>query len=224
MCNAQIYNHSSRDQYTQCVCVCVCVCVVCGVCVCTWYVCVHVRARMRCVCVCVCVCVWGGTPGIYPPYRSSQDHFLLNSVLIYQTTLRLEGIIVPSKRPVPRPGLVTTHSSEQDSEGEYESTDGTTSGEASSLSQQRTPPPEGGESQSGMEEDPIPSRRKETATGREGVTHQTGVLQSNSSEIAAKGSTAVDARDHMEAAEVEAGHEGMVQCLCVLLEMQDIGD
>lgn len=125
---------------------------------------------------------------------------------------------MPSKRPVPRPALDTSHYSEQDSESEYESRDGTTSVEASLLSQLHPTPPE---SQSGMEEDPIPSsvyQRKETATERENVAHQAGLLPGNNRDMTTNGSTAVDAGGHLEAAEVEAGHEGIVhQYLCYIV-------
>jgi len=72
-----------------------------------------------------------------------------------------------------------------------------------------------------MEEDPIPSsvyQRKETATERENVAHQAGLLPGNNHDMTTNGSTAVDAGGHMEAAEVEAGHEGMVhQYLCYIV-------
>ena len=125
---------------------------------------------------------------------------------------------MPSKRPVPIPALDTSHYSEHDSESEYESRDGTTSVEASLLSQLHATPPE---SQSGMEEDPIPSsvyQRKETATERENVAHQAGLLPGNNRDMTTNGSTAVDAGGHMVAAEVETGHEGMVhQYLCYIV-------
>jgi len=127
---------------------------------------------------------------------------------------------VPSKRPVPRPALDTSHYGGQDSESEYESRDGTTSVEASLLSQLHATQLES-ESQSGMEEDPIPSsvyQRKETATERENVAHQAGLLPGNNRDMTTNDSTAVDAGGHLEAAEVEAGHEGMVhQYLCYIV-------